>query len=607
MDSRKTGNLRLATLLLVSLHLVFGSLSAPATELRHDEARLMFARHPADADSGSELQGALQALLNSSLEEIGQTKINRAMILQIYRIGNLQAPFWVRADGLSEQSMARIKSLAKLTAQHGLRPSYYYGADINTRKTSKSPGTLAELEILLTQAYLEFLTDLKTGRVQPSDARQNVQDIEMKKNPPPVAEDIFPSLLDETATLIKVEQLRPQSVAYAALVTSLGRLRYGRSHGGWPTFSADRPTLRPGSSHQNLLGIRLRLVDLGFLPFESRAQKSAVFDNELAQAVVRFRLNNFLGDEAVIGGATYKALDISIDGAIDQVRANLEKWRFFPRPKVQGEVNAKPLPERFLFVDIGRQQLDLMADNQLVFRKRVVVGSELHGTPTMTDRITSVVVNPYWYPPNSIVVSETIPGMLASSDYLKNLGMRIFQAGKELEGEAITAIDWRQYSVSNPPPYTFRQDAGKYSALGNVKFHLTNSHAIYLHDTGNREAFNQHRRFLSHGCIRVEKPVELAAYLLQNFGLTEEAKAIEVDDFLAWFEDATIRAESIKIAPLPVFILGTTLSNYPAEPGTDPKGFLVLGPDVYGQDKRIIQAMEGELSNLPLVEPTSKR
>ena len=604
MDSLKT-MIYLGASLLLTLASSVGVALPPI----QGAAEFTESRRPAneqETEQQTELRSALQVLLASPLNMIGQTKINRSMILQVYQMGVEKAPFWVNDGGLSEDAMVRIKSLAAVIAQHGLRASYYYGADISSRKAAKDPAVLAELDVLLTQAYTDFLSDLKTGRIQPSDVRQNVQDIEMNKNQAPVAQDIYPSLTDESLILDRVELLRPQSVAYVALVTSLGRLRYGRAHGGWPQFTTERPSLRPGASHPNVVAIRLRLVDLGYLPFESRVQKSTVFDNDLAQAVIRYRTHYFLGDEAVVGGATYKALDISIDSAIDQVRANLEKWRFFPRPQITGEANAQPLPSRFVFVDIGRQQLDLMADNKLVFRKRVVVGSELHGTPTMTDRITSVVVNPYWYPPSSIVVNETIPAMLANKDYLKNLGMRVFQGSVELDDATIAGIDWRQFSLTNPPPYTFRQDSGKYSALGNVKFQLTNAHSIYLHDTGNREAFNQNRRFLSHGCIRVENPAEMAAYLLQNFGLSQDAKVIEVDDFLAWFEDPKIRAEKIKIAPIPVFILGTTLNNFAAEPGTDPNGFVVLGPDIYGQDKRIVQAMEGQQSNVPLVEPTSK-
>jgi len=469
---------------------------------------------------------------------------------------------------LSKRGQILLKELPLQAEREGLRASYYMSSEIADRLKSQEPAVLAELDVLLTQAFSTMLTDVSIGRINPKDPAQNVQDIEIKKNAPPTPDTLYSLMKTSDSVQVAADYTRPQNVAYLNLTSNLRLLLGARDKGGgWPAFTPDRPSLRPGHYHPNVVAVRTRLIDLGFLPLPMRFNQTQSYDDALAQAVALFQQRNLLTVDGVIGPSTYKALDIPLDAAINQVRANLEKWRFFPRH----------LPNRFLFVDMGRQELDVMENNKLVDRMRVVVGRDIHGTPTMADKVTSVVVNPYWYPTVSIVINETIPAMRRDPGYLSRMGMRVLDS-KAQEIDPST-VDWSQYTEANPPPYTFRQDSGRYAALGLLKFNLTNSHSIYMHDTDNRNVFNKPVRYLSHGCIRLQRPLDLALYLLRDQNITAEQLNQE-------FNDPTIHAHKIPLtAPVPTLILGTTLTSYP-------DGSVVLSPDIYGQDTRIIKAME---------------
>jgi L,D-transpeptidase YcbB len=337
--------------------------------------------------------------------------------------------------------------------------------------------------------------------------------------------------------------------------------------------------LKPGMAHANVYAVRVRLVDMGALDKSQRQNKTSVYDNEMVKGVQRLQKALFKAQDGVIGPATYQILSVPLESRIVQTKANLERWRLLPRD----------LGDRFLFVDLGRQELDLMENNKLVDRMRVVVGKDLNGTPTMIDSVRNVIVNPYWRPPKSIVVKELIPAYLRDSSSLERTNMKVLTSRGPINPEM---VDWTKYSMENPPPYEFRQDPGESNSLGVLKFSLNNAHAIYMHDTNHKEAFNRSVRYLSHGCIRLQKPMALASYLLRDQGYDENA----LQDMIA---DPSNVAKSVKVAkPIKVYIFGTTMVAYS-------DGTVAFGEDIYKQDQRIVDAMNGVHSNAPNVTAPS--
>lgn len=519
---------------------------------------------PAVAAS-AELNAQIQLILKSSATQIGKTRIDLKTLSALYA-GRGGEALWVNDQGLTEMGEVVMQILNQMGYGQGLNQAYYLTPDVLNLQSATDTLSLAQLDALLSQGLISFLNDMTTGRINPKDKTQNLADIEMKKNAP-VSISYINSILSGPGALIDgVRNLVPKLVGYTSLLSSLARLHAGREAGGWNSFSADRPTLKYGASHVNVIAVRQRLVDLGYMDLSLRSSQSVVFDRDVYNAVYRFQQLNFLGADGVVGPGTYRALDMTIEKAINQVRANLEKWRFLPRT----------FPDRYLFVDMGRQELDIMENNNLIDRMRVVVGKDLHGTPTMTDRVTQILLAPYWYPPNSIIVNEIIPKMVSNSSYLSQVHMRVLDGnGRDVN---VAQVDWSKYTVQNPPPYLFRQDSGPSNSLGLIKFELTNDHAIYLHDTDDHSVFSQDVRYLSHGCIRLERPFDLAAYVLRDRGY-------QADDLRKEASKPNIHAEKVQVTPLAVYVFGTTTVSYPG-------GIVTLGPDIYGQDSQIIQAMD---------------
>ena len=181
---------------------------------------------------------------------------------------------------------------------------------------------------------------------------------------------------------------------------------------------------------------------------------------------------------------------------------------------------------------------------------RVVVGQPYRQTPVFSDKVTYMVLNPSWNVPDMIARKEILPKVKKDPYYLTDQKIRVFEgwgAGtKEIDP---SRVDWTRLSKKNLP-YHFRQDPGPQNALGRIKFMFPNPYDVYMHDTPAKELFDKTRRDFSHGCIRVEKPLDLAVYLMQNHAIwSREALTAALSDPNA--VECTIQLPE----PVPIHIL----------------------------------------------------
>jgi murein L,D-transpeptidase YcbB/YkuD len=191
------------------------------------------------------------------------------------------------------------------------------------------------------------------------------------------------------------------------------------------------------------------------------------------------------------------------DGHIDQLKMNLERWRWAPRD----------LGDRYILVNVPAYQMQVMEHDKPVLAMRVIVGSPENPTPLFSDEMTYIVFSPYWNIPESIIRKETIPHMAKDPQYLERNHIEIVSAnGKNVIDPS--KIDWSDDSAVEK--LHFRQTPGPENALGLVKFIFPNHFSVYLHDTPEDRLFSRPHRDLSHGCIRVENPVALAQYILRD-------------------------------------------------------------------------------------------
>lgn len=238
------------------------------------------------------------------------------------------------------------------------------------------------------------------------------------------------------------------------------------------------------------------------------------------------------------------------------------------------------LGRRYVLVNIANFELDVVENSQPLIFMRVVVGRDYRRTPVFSDKMTYLVLNPYWNVPPNIAVQDKLPLIKKDPGYLTLQKMMVFQGwGADTREIGPETVDWSQVTAKNFY-YRLRQDPGPMNALGRIKFMFPNQFNVYLHDTPTRELFAKTERAFSSGCIRIEKPLELAEYVLRgDFKRTK-------DKFLAAIDRGTEQTVRL-LEPIPVHLLYWTARAYE-------DGSIQFRKDLYGRDVLLDEALREE-------------
>ena len=267
--------------------------------------------------------------------------------------------------------------------------------------------------------------------------------------------------------------------------------------GGWPLIPADAKfTFGAQGPHDDLL--RKRLLMSGDHPAD---KASGPYDDGLAQSVTRFQLRHGLAATGTVTPRTLAALNVTVHKRIKQLEASLERL---------AHLDFK-FGQRYVVVNIPATFAEAIENDKVVRRYRVIVGKTEKPSPTLTAEITSVNLNPTWTVPSSIAKTEISAHMRKDPTYLARMHMDVLDAhDNPIDPHA---VDW---SGTRTPNFTVRQQNGAFNALGAVKIDMPNSYSVYMHDTNQRNLFNDDYRFDSHGCSRVDNVRDLATWLLKD-------------------------------------------------------------------------------------------
>lgn len=332
--------------------------------------------------------------------------------------------------------------------------------------------------------------------------------------------------------------LSPTDPRYRALLQGRDRYRAILARGGWATLPAG-PVLKAGAKDAAVLALRQRLTAEGYsVPTSAEPDR---LDPALGAVLAQFQARHGLPEDGVLGAATRRALDTPAATRLAQIELNLERWRWEPRQ----------LPPDRVELDIASAEAVLYRAGQSRLTMRVVVGKPATKTPMFASRLEAVVFNPPWNVPTSIVAKEIAPKAARDPTYLSR----------------------HHYVVT---PNGLQQSPGDDNSLGQVKFDLPSPFGVYLHDTPSKGAFARPMRALSHGCMRLEKPLELAAELLGQQGWTRA----QVDSAVA---AGTTRRVGL-VQPTPLFVVYRTAF-------VDAAGEVEFRPDVYGWDEKLSDAL----------------
>ncbi len=198
-------------------------------------------------------------------------------------------------------------------------------------------------------------------------------------------------------------------------------------------------------------------------------------------------------------------MNVSVETRIQQIKLNLERWRW----------HDQELGNKYVLVNIAGFDLKAVENDKTVLEMAIIVGKLHHESPIFSDRIRYAEFNPFWNLTPHIARTETLRHLRADPNYLAKKHIRVFSSWqkKSVELDPLK-IDWHKTSPKKMNHYKFRQDPGKWNALGTMKFVFPNKYAVYLHDTPNHELFKTSRRAYSHGCIRLNDPEALAVFLM---------------------------------------------------------------------------------------------
>ena len=519
---------------------------------------------PQRLSSGGE-QELLRLVAGGRLETLQEPGFAeyRSEIGAFYRSGGY-ALAWVR-DARPTATARAVIELLRTAENEGLLARDYDGplwaARLDGLDSSAAPSEseLLGFDLALTVCAMRYILDLHLGRINPRPAEPVVEAGPERQDPADFLREKVVSAGDVAAALAALE---PQFPAYRRLVEAVQRYRELAAQDDGEVLPAPSVPVRPGRYYAGVPRLRRLLVLLGDLP-TGEAQGPLVYSGELAAAVKLFQARHGLPPDGILGELTLRQLNTPLDARLRQLRLTLERWRWLPhtfrRPPIR--VN---IPEFRLYAG------DLPGQG-------VVVGMSFeYQTPVFASLLSEVVFRPPWNVPLSIQRRELVPALERDPAYLSKHGYEITNGGDVVVSSGPVTAEVLQRLRDGL--LHLRQRPGPGNALGLVKFHMRNSHSVYLHGTPSRRGFRQSRRDLSHGCIRVENPAALAAWVLRDQPeWTGEALRAAMEGA----ETVTVRLAE----PVPVLI------QYGTAAVTE-DGEVRFFEDIYGRDAAEAEAFE---------------
>ena len=500
----------------------------------------------------------------------GGEPIYESVVLPDFYERRLYRPAWSDERGPTALADDLVSALRRADLE-GLRPEDYHVAGIAAvlaavrtgagNDPTRDPDRLAELDLLLTDAFLVYGAHLLAGRVNPETLRPEWL---VNRRSADIA-DVLEVALTSRNVSGALETLVPPQSGYRRLREALARYREVAARGGWPAIP-DRWTLRRGDRGPAVTALRERLrLEDGLVPAEH--PDGELFDEALEQALKTFQRRHGLVADGTVGAATRAELNVRLEHRVEQLELNLERWRWLP----------EDLGRRRIVVNIPAFELEVVEDEAVVLALRVVVGRLYHRTPVFSDTMRYIVLNPYWHVPRRIAAEDLLPEVRQDPSYLARHRLRVFPSSTADAREVDPAtVDW---SAITPAafPYQLRQDPGPLNALGRVKFMFLNKFNVYLHDTPARPLFEQTQRDFSHGCVRIQHPIELAVYLLRHDPRWNR------DALMDALDDAVDRTVPLP-EPMPIHLLYWTA-------WADRDGTIQFRRDIHGRDAPLWKAL----------------
>jgi L,D-transpeptidase YcbB len=476
------------------------------------------------------------------------------------------APVWVR-DGQPTTQAQAVMTAFEVSRLKGLNPEEYDAErwPLRLRALKSAPGdatTIAHFDAALTVSAMRYISDLHIGRVNPKHFKFGI-DVAQKSYDLP--QFLLQKLLPATSIPEVLNAVEPPYYGYQRTEAALQNYLALADQDHSPPLPEVQKTLAPGDPYAGAEALAQRLQLIGDLPKGPVGDlKPGIYEGPLVDGVKHFQSRHGLNPDGRLGKDTLRQLNTPLSVRIQQLDDALERWRWLPVdfPTLPVAVN---IPEFVLRV--------FSPDHRIALRMNVVVGKAVRNeTPVFAKDMKYIVFRPYWNVPYSITRGEIIPALTKDSGYLARKNFEITDpSGRIVTSSAVSADVLAQLRSGK---LLVRQRPGPTNSLGLVKFMFPNEHNVYLHSTPAQALFSESRRDFSHGCIRVQKPAELAAWLLQG------QPKWTLDAVKAAMQSGPDNQQVNLDKPVPVVIIYLTAV-------VEENGEVYFFDDIYGHDRSL--------------------
>jgi L,D-transpeptidase YcbB len=518
-----------------------------------------------DETTSATIKQVLQAVIGNNGKVDDTIRLNLAGVVNSFYTSANYEPVWSSKE--KWQPIAdSLFSLIETAELEGLFPKDYHSKNLLSLKNKLNNDSLKRMDavlwtkadIMLTDAFMRIIKDLKFGRIKADSSLIN---------PDTALTNIF--FVKNLSTLIQNKQfntllasLQPQHKAYWDLKSGIKHFLDSMDR---RTYTYVTYPYKKGDAKDSVFFIKTfqkRLAEAGIVT-AAKMPDSA----QLSEAVKKIQKQKGIKADGKISSALIKSLNTSDAERFKRIAITLDRYKMLP---------AK-LPKQYIWVNIPAYYLWVFDNDTVALESRVITGKPETRTPVLTSEITDMITYPTWTVPTSIIAKQYLPRLKSNPGYLSRLGLRLVNG----KGETVDAysVNWSKYSKGIP--FKVMQGSGDNNALGVFKFNFNNPYAVYLHDTNQRYLFKNSSRALSHGCVRVQEWEKLAFYIARNDSLKakpSDTLRYTTDSIKNWIAAKERRRMDVK-NQIPVYITYFSCSGS--------NGKVKFYDDIYGEDKAL--------------------
>lgn len=494
--------------------------------------------------------------------EVQGRKLSDAIALQNFYAAREDALLWTEggAGALSAFGHTLLGRLEE-SWTHGLNPRSYHTDKIKNVLEQAEPASRLEAEVLLADGFVRYAQDLSGMRV-PAESLGLDPEHWLQPITAHAALQLLTRHEDIEAALAEIE---PHAPTYLRLREELIKLAEAPEEPYLSVMPIDfgEALLKPAQRHRRIPDLRLRL---GATP---QSDDELLYDDRLAAAVIKFQRMHGLREDGVIGANTLRALNRTRNDRMKQIVVNLERLRWLDEKR----------PAKYVVVNIPSATLWAIEEGEVAFEMAVIVGRAKRATNSFVTEIKGVRFNPDWTVPPTIKKDDLWPKLVSNPEYLTDKGIEVY-LGYEPDAETLdpASIDWASLTPNDLHALRMVQVPGAHNPLGRIRVLMPNRHNIYLHDTNERSLFAGAERAQSSGCIRMEYPEVMAAFIMKGQKNWDEAR------IQSTLEKGETKDYLIN-QPIPIYLLYYTV-------WADPEGQIIYGTDIYGEDQKLLDILK---------------